>query len=176
MMATGINERIEQAKRGRTGLMRDRTAAAFPQPGIIDSMLYAETEMGEMLDAILRERRPADVRNNERNHDPINELGQAIVMLNTAWNQVYDAWHVGGGVALDEETESLVEVLQGYHEWMADVYASFVSGDLPHGHQFAYLSVSLDQMAAWLGTTATEAERIACERFEAKHAIKEAAA
>jgi hypothetical protein len=50
----------------------------------MDSLRYAFTEAGEAMDAWLREQRPNDARNNERQPDVLDELADAAIMLVTA--------------------------------------------------------------------------------------------
>jgi NTP pyrophosphatase (non-canonical NTP hydrolase) len=56
----------------------------WPTPGPADSLRYAFTEAGEAMDAWLRQQRPNDARNNERQPDVLDELADAAIMLCTA--------------------------------------------------------------------------------------------
>lgn len=69
-------ERVQQS--------RQRTAATFPLPPPVDCIRYAITELAEYDDALLRQERAGDKRNNAKDHDPRIELGQALYMLLSA--------------------------------------------------------------------------------------------
>ena len=68
----------------RVKLSRERTAATFPLPSVLDCIRYAITELAEYEDALLRQERASDKRNNDKQHDPRSELGQALYMLLSA--------------------------------------------------------------------------------------------
>jgi hypothetical protein len=68
----------------RTQLSRQRTAATFPLPSVLDCIRYAITELAEYDDALLRAERTGDKRNNDKAHDARSELGQALYMLLSA--------------------------------------------------------------------------------------------
>jgi len=63
---------------------RARTAGVFPLPVASDCIDYAITEAAEYLDALLRERRAGDKRNNDKAHDARKELGQCGYMICSA--------------------------------------------------------------------------------------------
>lgn len=63
---------------------RARTAGVFPLPDAVDCIDYAITEAAEYLDALLRERRAGDKRNNDKAHDARKELGQCGYMICSA--------------------------------------------------------------------------------------------
>lgn len=67
---------------------RELTAATFPLPSVLDCIRYAITELAEYDDALLRQERTGDKRNNDKAHDPRNELGQALYMLLSAAVQI----------------------------------------------------------------------------------------
>lgn len=77
---------------------RNCTNDSFPLPSPIDCLWYAKTEGdGESVDAWLRERRSADLRNNTRDHNMRKEVGQAIYMLASAYiqwhrNNIFQVW------------------------------------------------------------------------------------
>lgn len=60
---------------------RDRSAAYFPMPSAGDCALFAATEIGEYLDALIRLHGTAYRRNNARNVDTQAELGQVGYMI-----------------------------------------------------------------------------------------------
>jgi len=80
---------------------RELTAATFPLPSVLDCIRYAITELAEYDDALLRQERTGDKRNNDKTHDPRSELGQALYMLLSAAVQgngpleYDDYWSVG---------------------------------------------------------------------------------
>lgn len=57
---------------------------ATPEP--LDALRYAFTECGEAMDAWLREQRPNDSRNNQRESSVLDELADCAIMLLTAIN------------------------------------------------------------------------------------------
>lgn len=63
---------------------RERTNAVFPLPDIHSCIDYAITEIGEYIDAVLRERRNGDKRNNDKAHSPRSEWGQCGYMIASA--------------------------------------------------------------------------------------------
>ena len=63
---------------------RELTAATFPLPSVLDCIRYAITELAEYDDALLRQERTGDKRNNDKAHDPRSELGQCGYMLLSA--------------------------------------------------------------------------------------------
>ena len=147
----------------RTKQMRERLAGVFPEPDAVSSLKYADTEFGELLDALLRQDRPDDKRNNGREHDPVAELGQLIVMVETAALAISKG-NVGN-------TSGLV-ALQYYHESMADLYDAMLVNGGTDKHSWHFIGLALGDLAGLVGTSVPEARRLACERFEAKHAIE----
>lgn len=67
---------------------RERTNGVFPLPDVDSCIDYAITEAGEYLDALLRERRRRDLRNNEKDHDARREWGQCGYMILSALIQM----------------------------------------------------------------------------------------
>ena len=69
----------------RTKLSRIRTSATFPFPELRPCIDYTICEFaGELRDALLRDERGGDVRNNGRAHSQRAELGDAFYMLFSA--------------------------------------------------------------------------------------------
>jgi hypothetical protein len=64
----------------QVGRVRDEAIPDFPQSPAEDSLLFAFTELGEALDAQLRQR-PAYLRNHQREHVLGGELAQTLHML-----------------------------------------------------------------------------------------------
>ena len=57
-------------------------------PGPVDCLRYAFCEAGEAMDAWLRQQRPNDSRNNERQPDVLDELADCAIMLLSAVPEV----------------------------------------------------------------------------------------
>lgn len=65
---------------------------ATPEP--MDCLRYAFCEAGEAMDAWLRQQRPGDSRNNERNPDVLDELADCAIMLLSAVGDVnWEGWN-----------------------------------------------------------------------------------
>ena len=168
--AEWVQESASNSTTNRTELMRERTADTFPMPDQLPSLMYADTEFGEMLDAMLRVARPDDKRNNGREHDPVAEFGQLVVMLRTAEMQ-YRSSNAEESPFSDE----LIRAMIAYHESMADLYLLQLNGGSDE-YAWYFVDAALGMLADVIGTTVEDAERLACERFEAKHAVKQVAA
>lgn len=63
---------------------RAAVAEHWPTPTPADSLRYAFTEAGEAMDALLREKRPNDKRNRDKDHDRLDEWADCSIMLFTA--------------------------------------------------------------------------------------------
>lgn len=74
----------------------------WPWPDEISCLYYAQTEMGEFIDAWLRIVRDGDVRNNGRNHRPEQELAQVAVMVASAL-----AWTMSHHTALNSVSKAM---------------------------------------------------------------------
>lgn len=79
----------------RVRLSRERTAATFPLPSVLDCIRYAITELAEYDDALLRQERTNDKRNNDKAHDARSELGQCGYMLLSALLQLPGPFYCG---------------------------------------------------------------------------------
>lgn len=109
---------------------------ATPSP--VECLLYAYTEAGEAIDAWLREQRPGDARNNERDRDVLHELADTAIMLLSAFPEgsvpervplqspaslANIAYCVGEALLFLESgsvqlaRESAAEALQGIRDW-----------------------------------------------------------
>lgn len=114
---------------------RARTAWVFPLPDAPGCVDYAICEAAETLDAILRERRAGDKRNNVKEHDARREWGQCGYMIASGLMQtdydvtdyrmvqiegtIYDVLHALAIEAMSADT-SLVDALAewyGYCQW-----------------------------------------------------------
>ncbi len=120
---------------------RARTAGVFPLPDAPGCVDYAICEAAETLDAILRERRAGDKRNNVKEHDARREWGQCGYMICSGLMQtdypltdyrmagiegtIYDVLQALAIEAMSADT-SLVDALAEWHgycqwqEWDAD--------------------------------------------------------
>ena len=67
---------------------RSMTAMVFPLPDVDGCVDYAITEAGETLDAMLREKRTGDKRNNVKASDVRREWGQCGYMIASAMIQI----------------------------------------------------------------------------------------
>ena len=67
---------------------RNMTAMVFPLPDVDGCVDYAITEAGETLDAMLREKRTGDKRNNVKASDVRREWGQCGYMIASAMIQI----------------------------------------------------------------------------------------
>lgn len=65
-------------------------AEHWPTPTPADSLRYAFTEAGEAMDALLREKRPNDKRNRDKDHDRLDEWADCAIMLFTALPKIRD--------------------------------------------------------------------------------------
>lgn len=63
---------------------RSLAAEYWPTPNPDDALDYAFTEVGEAFDARLREKRPNDKRNRDKDHDRLDEWADCAIMLITA--------------------------------------------------------------------------------------------
>jgi len=59
-------------------------AEFWPTPGVVDALRYAFTEAGEAVDARLRDKRPGDKRNRDKDADYLDEWADCAIMLITA--------------------------------------------------------------------------------------------
>jgi hypothetical protein len=131
---------------------RQRTAEYFPLPSAKDCILYAITEIGEYLDALLRLDRPDDKRNNNKQLSPMQEWGQAGYMIASAIIQrTRPAYSLAiGGTVFD------------------------VLRELTYGPQ--KLDAALESWALFCSTCDWDAEQLlrdTCAAFERKHLPRE---
>lgn len=101
---------------------RRRLRDVYPLPGVRDCYLYAVTEVGEYVDAVLRRERVDDKRNCEREMDERWEFGQAGWMICSGLMQevgVMGRWWEWGDEVLVGECDwvdvmrCLLDVLRG---------------------------------------------------------------
>jgi hypothetical protein len=149
---------------------RALTAATFPLPSVLDCIRYAITELAEYDDALLRAERTGDKRNNDKQHDPRSELGQALYMLLSAAVQLGhepEYFSADGGV-----TESYLDAVStmaivGYDVFkMSDVPWTV---DLVHKELDDAYSALLD-LSDVCGWPVDALIDDTCAAFERKHA------
>jgi len=132
---------------------RARTAHVFPLPDVPGCVDYAICEAGETIDAILRERRRNDKRNNERQVNSRIEWGQCGYMIASGLMQTEYDLHTYA-----HEQYTLYQVL-----FFLALEAVEMDGSL------------VDAMAAWVvycqwcEWNPAELLRDTCADFERKH-------
>ncbi len=148
---------------------RELTAATFPLPSVLDCVRYAICELAEYDDALLRQERTGDKRNNDKAHDPRNELGQALYMLLSASVQ-FGAGPVyqGGGTVIVSYFDAMYALAAAGMAWaepsqglwakrkLDDAYSALL--DLCNANKYDVFALIDDT----------------CAVFEAKHAPREA--
>lgn len=161
---------------------RRKTAGVFPLPDVDSCIDYAITEAGEYLDALLRERRRRDLRNNEKDHDARREWGQCGYMICSAFIQLppmalegswtYDCTvYLAAGDGL-----TLTGTLEG--SWTPDCTVYSVLTWLCLYQDAEDDTALLDALQAWVnlcdreGWDAADLLRETCAAFEAKHGPK----
>jgi hypothetical protein len=166
----------------RVQLSRQRTAATFPLPSVLDCIRYAITELAEYDDALLRAERQGDKRNNDKAHDARGELGQALYMLLSAAVQLsYRPIRNGRkqksiGVDYADALFSLANILAWMrHEECGDLdrYQRNVLQHTAASFDTAYLRMC--RIAESCGWNVDALVDDACAKFEAKHAPVEVA-
>jgi len=152
-------ERVQQS--------RQLTAATFPLPSVLDCIRYAITELAEYDDALLRQERTGDKRNNDKGHDPRTELGQALYMLLSAAVQIEGAeiaiYPMGGLTPFTHYSSAMIYLAQcasianldharGINPLMNDAYSALLC------------------LADWHGWPVDALIDDTCAAFERKHA------
>ena len=162
----------------RVQLSRQRTAGVFPLPSVLDCIRYAITELAEYDDALLRQERTGDKRNNDKAHDPRSELGQALYMLLSAAVQIPRELSDFPGRANNVQQEyaaalfGLSQAMSYAERWMNSNYPKL---------QFDMITTfcgAYDHICKLAGVHGWPVEALiddTCTRFEAKHAPQEAA-
>ena len=147
----------------RVKLSRQRTDGAFPLPSPVDCLRYAICEIAEYDDALLRLERAGDKRNNDRQHDPAAELGQALYMLLSACvqrgHQPRAGFYVHGPTPRSAYAKTL-----GVLASMLDNHFAFHVEDLSAAYTHI---VVLAARHSWDVDALIDAT---CAKFEAKHA------
>jgi hypothetical protein len=137
---------------------RRKTAGVFPLPDVDSCIDYAITEAGEYLDALLRERRRRDLRNNEKDHDARREWGQCGYMICSAFIQL-PPMALEGSWTYDCTVYSVLTWLCLYQDAEDDTALT-------------------DALQAWVnlcdreGWDAADLLHETCQAFEAKHGPK----
>jgi len=160
---------IEETYRNRTEAMRKRTAGNLPYPDAASCMLYAVTELGEMVDAWLRKGRPDDKRNNDRQPDAKHELGQFIVMVQSAKLRC-DELGEGKKLQVDEQTKQQCQALYEAMVNTAHIIKTMGNGEPPPPFEWVWIQKDFHTLARLYGVDWRELEEEACAEFERKHA------
>ncbi len=148
---------------------RELTAATFPLPSVLDCIRYAITELAEYDDALLRQERTGDKRNNDKAHDPRNELGQCGYMLLSAMMVANKPPQPYRPTAVQDPTALYPFVLRN----LADCVIGAGPGTNAFGRLMPRMQVAYD---AWCSLAASRGWYVdaliddTCAAFEAKHA------
>jgi hypothetical protein len=156
----------------RVQLSRQRTQGVFPLPSVLDCIRYAITELAEYDDALLRQERQGDKRNNiKQMHDPRSELGQCAYMIVSAMIQMPE---------YSFDTPSLLErdgiLRTTYHFCLLSNLASAgenatYSHCKPEVHEdLQWAWEDLVRLCDWHGWDVDHLVDETCNRFEQKHA------
>ena len=98
---------------------RDLTAMVFPLPDVAGCVDYAITEAGEYIDAIKREERTGDKRNNDKAHNKRHEWGQCGYMIASAMIQIPDCEMESDNSWSDVYT--VLELLCGFQKFPSEI-------------------------------------------------------
>lgn len=165
----------------RVKLSRERTAGTFPLPNVLDCIRFAICELSEYDDALLRQERTGDKRNNDKAHDPRSELGQALYMLLSAAVQLkYEPDCLPVSCHMGAVSSNVADWYFDAMSYLADLgseardigkspYAiTNVTSimDEPYSYLYAIADTNGWPVDALINDT--------CARFEAKHAPQEA--
>lgn len=134
---------------------RDLTAMVFPLPDVDGCVDYAITEAGETLDAMLREKRTGDKRNNVKASDVRREWGQCGYMIASAMIQI-DGCPMDSTASNNVSLYTTMGTLCSYR-WESRV--SWLAAALCDWHSFCTAN-------AW---DAAELMAETCNAFERKH-------
>ena len=166
---------------------RELTNGVFPLPSVLDCIRYAITELAEYDDALLRQERTGDKRNNDKAHDPRGELGQALYMLLSAyvqWDEAPRGLYYPLGV--DEQWIGRTLYFGALAElgFLADYVLSTVDKETPEHEREEYRNIlskaddayeNIYALAMFRGWPVDALIDDTCTLFEAKHAPQEAA-
>jgi len=161
----------------RTELSRERTDDTFPFPALRPSLDYTICEFaGELRDAVLRDERTADLRNNDRAHSQRAELGDAFYMLLSACIRAHHAPALHptiGTYSFRRQCNEIVRYLThaaDLAEWIESGAASDRMHDDLHrnlDHAYSYMHALCTLGYGWdVGEVVEEA----CQKFERKYA------
>lgn len=160
----------------RVKLSRERTSAAFPFPALRPSLDYTICEFaGELRDAMLRDERGGDVRNNDKAHSQRAELGDAFYMLLSACIQAGHEPQLSMIAAMSPRRRcNLITRMLTHAADIADTIAQFGAQE----HDVDALRRTLDgaytHMVAlcvgWYDLQVADVVEEACQKFERKHA------
>jgi hypothetical protein len=135
---------------------RSTTAMVFPLPDVAGCVDYAITEAGETLDAILREKRTGDKRNNVKDSDERKEWGQCGYMIASAMMQIPDCEMESDCDASD--IYSAFQLLCAFQRWPSKI-AWHLADALKIWSTFCILNIGIP--AELMAET--------CNAFERKH-------
>ncbi len=164
---------------------RELTAATFPLPSVLDCVRYAITELAEYDDALLRQERTGDKRNNDKAHDPRNELGQALYMLLSAymqWDEAPNGMYFPLGADEQWIGRSLYFASLTELSYLANYVLSTVDIETPSHERMKMSDVlgkaddvydSMYALAMFTGWNVDALIDDTCAAFEAKHAPRE---
>ena len=135
---------------------RSMTAMVFPLPDVDGCVDYAITEAGETLDAMLREKRTGDKRNNSKQSDVRKEWGQCGYMIASAIIQCNDLLDSMEAPEFGNDIYGAIVQLCQYRvtedkSWIVDAMVSWVDTCESNGWDAAELMVET------------------CNAFERKH-------
>jgi NTP pyrophosphatase (non-canonical NTP hydrolase) len=161
----------------RVTLSRQRTAATFPFPALRPCIDYAICEFaGELRDAVLRDERATDVRNNDRAHSQQKELGDSFYMLLSACIQADhepQLHPIVGTYAFRRHCNEIVRYLTYAADHAARLDGETTSYDGAHDgvcrnldHAYSYMVGLCLHGYGWNVDTLIDET---CNRFEAKH-------
>ncbi len=161
---------------------RELTAATFPFPQLRPSVDYTICEFaGELRDALLRDERAQDVRNNGKEHSQRVELGDSFYMLLSSCLQLgYEPQPhpVVGAYSFRRECNEIVRYLLNAADHAARLDGETSSYDGAHDAVCRNLEHAYNYMAhlctCGYGWDVDVIVDDACRKFEKKHAAREA--
>lgn len=133
--------------------VRAEIGHAWLTPSPIDCLRYAVTEVAEAMDAWLRAQRPDDTRNNSRQMDVLDELGDCAIMLCST-------------LSLDKPP---IQRTSSVHKITLDELVYVVARILPRQSQ-RMIGWALDDIFAYPGFTLTVA-LLRLERIRARYTL-----
>lgn len=160
----------------RTKLSRERTAATFPFPALRPSLDYTICEFaGELRDAMLRDERGGDVRNNDRAHSQRAELGDAFYMLLSACIKADHKPKLHNAEALPprQQCNAIVRLLTHAADAADDIEQFGPAEDtleILHDALDGAYTRMVALCVGWYDWRPADVVEEACQKFERKHA------